>query len=928
MPGLGLRLDQLPMHVQTLDAQAIRRAGASGLPELLNSQLQSVNVNDHAGNPLQMDVSYRGFTASPQVGTAQGLSVFFDGIRINEPFGDIVNWDMLPLNAIERLDLFPGANAIYGQNTLGGSIALQSRSGFSAPGVEVGVVTGQHGRREFQLAAGAHGSSSAAFGALSTYNDGGWRDDSPSRAVRGLGRIDVRGQGVWSAWEGGATVVVADNTLVGNGLLPIDLWRHRPQAAFTSPDRSANRIGQLALHASWRSEGGHTLTARLHRRHTARDGLNGDMLEAFDEMYGDDHRIRGPRVNLSGKPVCQFLDVDRNGQRDTLRVPDPQHPGQFIEFVKPALNGGADGQSCGFLVEDPATVDLGKGRNGGRLQGGVSNGSGVIEGTPIGLLTRTRTRQRTDGLNLLWAGQTGHHRWAAGALMEHTLSTYRNDQQLGNMDARRRVVADPQGIDRVYRAAQTSIPVNVFGGSSDTRALFLQDTWTPRAGLDLTLGARYTRTAVQTRVQARLGEDIVDLLNRELPYVLCGSTDPASCADAPQFVVNNLATETRDDTRERHVYHAFNPALGFSWQLSDHANLFANLSRGSRAPSVIELGCAFDRTPVQITTFDPVTGLPVQRTVPRATVAPPCALPSTLSGDPYLPQIRATALELGLRGRLAPDWHWNAALYRTDLRNDLYLVGGGATNYFDSIGRTRHQGLELGLRGQAGPLDLQLNYAYTDATFQSTFYIASPHNSSADFDVDSLPSSASPSPTAGANGGLGTFQMIRVDPGAHLPGMAVHNLNAEVRWHASPKLELTLGMVGHGRSFMRLNENNAHQPQGTDGVYGSVSGFGGYNGDVQGRPFREKGSVPAYAVFRLEAAWQPAPGWRLVGRVDNLFDRGYFSAGRLGITPFASGTLGAIGISGWNYNSTEWRNTSFVAPGAPRSLQLALEVSL
>ncbi len=78
-----------------------------------------------------MDIQYRGFTAGPQIGTPQGLSVFLDGIRVNEPFGDVVNWDMIPMNAIAGVDVFPGSNPIFGLNTLGGAFTMKTKDGFN-----------------------------------------------------------------------------------------------------------------------------------------------------------------------------------------------------------------------------------------------------------------------------------------------------------------------------------------------------------------------------------------------------------------------------------------------------------------------------------------------------------------------------------------------------------------------------------------------------------------------------------------------------------------------------------------------------------------------------------------------------------------------------------------------------------------------------
>ncbi|MEQ1740781.1 MAG: Plug domain-containing protein, partial [Methyloglobulus sp.] len=109
LDGLQLSREQIPSNVQSLSSKDIRESNATSLGDLMNSRLQSVNVNDYAGNPFQMDITFRGFSASPQLGTPQGLSVFLDGVRVNEPFGDVVNWDLIPMNALGSMDVFPGS---------------------------------------------------------------------------------------------------------------------------------------------------------------------------------------------------------------------------------------------------------------------------------------------------------------------------------------------------------------------------------------------------------------------------------------------------------------------------------------------------------------------------------------------------------------------------------------------------------------------------------------------------------------------------------------------------------------------------------------------------------------------------------------------------------------------------------------------------
>jgi hypothetical protein len=91
LPGAGVARDLVPSNVQGLGSARIEEIGANNLPDLLNRGLGSVSVVGTQGNPYQMEVNFRGYTASPLLGQPQGLSVFLDGVRINEPFGDVVN---------------------------------------------------------------------------------------------------------------------------------------------------------------------------------------------------------------------------------------------------------------------------------------------------------------------------------------------------------------------------------------------------------------------------------------------------------------------------------------------------------------------------------------------------------------------------------------------------------------------------------------------------------------------------------------------------------------------------------------------------------------------------------------------------------------------------------------------------------------------
>src|SRR5580765_873983 len=144
--GGGESLDKIAAPVQTASADALRDSNANDLTEFLNRKFAGLTFNEVAGNPLQPDVNFRGYMASPLLGTPQGLSVYMDGVRLNQPFGDVVSWDLIPRNAIEGITLMPGSNPLFGLNTLGGALSIETKSGRSAPGTTVEMTYGSHAR--------------------------------------------------------------------------------------------------------------------------------------------------------------------------------------------------------------------------------------------------------------------------------------------------------------------------------------------------------------------------------------------------------------------------------------------------------------------------------------------------------------------------------------------------------------------------------------------------------------------------------------------------------------------------------------------------------------------------------------------------------------------------------------------------------------
>ena len=154
--GTGISRDKVPAPVQTATGSDIEQSGSANLADFMNRRLGSVHINETQGNAFQPDVNYRGFTASPLLGTPQGISLYMDGVRLNQPFGDVVSWDLIPRGAISSIVLMPGSNPVFGLNTLGGTLSIQTKDGRSAPGTFLDASLGRFGHR---LLAVEHGGS-------------------------------------------------------------------------------------------------------------------------------------------------------------------------------------------------------------------------------------------------------------------------------------------------------------------------------------------------------------------------------------------------------------------------------------------------------------------------------------------------------------------------------------------------------------------------------------------------------------------------------------------------------------------------------------------------------------------------------------------------------------------------------------------------
>src|SRR6266403_2407774 len=221
--GFGLPLNQVPSNVQTADSQDLKRAQSAEVTEYFNRAFSGVNVSESADNPFQRDINYRGFTASPLLGPPEGLYVYVDGVRVNESFGDTVNWDLIQQSAISTASLISGSNPVFGLNTLGGALSLQTKSGHDNPGTELEAYGGSFGRRSFQGESGGALGPLDYFATLHYIDESGWRDLSPTTVWQTFGKV---------GWQNDKTDVdlsytYADTRLFGNGATPLSMLYYR-----------------------------------------------------------------------------------------------------------------------------------------------------------------------------------------------------------------------------------------------------------------------------------------------------------------------------------------------------------------------------------------------------------------------------------------------------------------------------------------------------------------------------------------------------------------------------------------------------------------------------------------------------------------------------------------------------------------------------
>ena len=449
LPGTDLPLDEIPAPVQTVSARDLVQSGALDLSDLLSQRLSAVHINENQGNPFQPDLNYRGYTASPLLGTPEGISVYMDGVRQNQPFGDVVAWDLIPKIAIAEVALMPGSNPLFGLNTLGGAVSIETKDGHSAPGTSIALNGGSFGRRagEFE-----HGGSNAKglswYAAGNLFREDGWRQHSPSEVRQAFGKL---------GWQGPKTSLnlsfaYADNWLTGNGLQDFRRLAQDYNSVYTIPDITWNRSPSFNLSARHTVTGNLTFSGNVYFRHIRADSTNGNLNA---QSYGESLYDLSP-ADVNALTAAGYSGFPTTGNATTEPFP-------FWSCIAQGLQQNEPANTC------------------------------------TGLMTNTYARQNNYGVSGQASWLVSHNRITAGAAWDRSSMTFEQASQFAYLNSDGLTFTPINS----YADGTTSldgVPVDTrvnLRGIVSTFSLYATDTVNVGKSLAFTFSGRFDRTPLE-----------------------------------------------------------------------------------------------------------------------------------------------------------------------------------------------------------------------------------------------------------------------------------------------------------------------------------------------------------------------------------------------------------------------------------------------
>jgi outer membrane receptor protein involved in Fe transport len=847
LSGSEIESGKLPSSIQHVDAEQLQKAQTLSLADYMNRFLSGVSTNEAQNNPLQPDIYYRGFVASPLLGMPQGLSTYINGVRFNEPFGDTVNWDLLPQNAIDSMTLYPGSNPVYGLNSLGGAISAKTKTGFSAPLHQLEVYGGSWNRHSEELTSGWNNGTWGYFLDLHHFEDGGWRNHSATKAEQAFGTVSWRGE------KGSLDLSLAanDNNMTGNGAAPVQLLQQDRKAVFTHPDTTTTKMFFSELQGSYDITDKIEVSGNAYFRQNRMKSFNGDgsnyvNCQAPDQT--DETQAAADALATAQDAVTAAADTLTTATADNQAAADAIATAQADLAAAQAADAAAIALANAAITaaQDAAVVAAGNlstatTDNQAAIDAlATANADNLVTMNQLNTIAAARQKLLCDSKDVAVIDTNGNEITATPLVLGAT-----NNFSQTNMRSRGGTVQAVFANDLFKHENNLTTGVSYdysdVNFSSDTElAALTNDRGTTRSGIlvdesKVRLTTNTSTVGVFLTDSFSITDDLTATIAGRYNYIHVNMFD--KYINDP---VNNL--------NGSHTFERLNPSAGLSYQLLSNLNIYGNYSESTRAPSPIELSCAN----------------------PEAT----CKLPNSFVSDPELKQVVAKTWETGIKGDLNDllnngTLRWNLGFFHTINHNDIIFRRDASSKiisqgYFDNVGKTRRYGIEVGttmdyshLFSNIDDWHFTTNYTYLNARFMDSFDSLNP---------------------------LDPAEAALVHIGSKIPGIPEHIFKASLGVDLWEKLSLGINGQYSGDRYLRGDEAN-------------------HNAKAAG-----------YWLFNATAEYKVTKNFSVFGKLDNIFDKNYYSFGVYG---------DPTGVLGNSYNDGR-----FFSPGMPRAGWIGVRLSI
>ncbi len=553
-PGTTVDRDRVPATVAVVTAAEIEDRQAASLADVLYEQLGSVTLEGATANLFQPTLRFRGFTASPLLGLPQGVAVYQNGARINEPFGDTVQFDLIPQFAVAQAQLSAGAEPTYGLNALGGAMVLNLKNGFDHTGFRGEFSGGSFDRYSATAEWGANNGPWAVYLGATRFDENGWRTASPSEVTQAVADVAYRDETV----DAGVTFTYADSSLNGNAAAPIELLDVDRSAVFTYPDITENRLAfvqgrfDVAVSPTW------SVQVTGYYRDLDRKTLNGDEAE-FEECDDDFLPPGAPLGTLCfGADDDDDDDEEHEGDHDGDDDGDDDDDDNGASAFHPAddddddLDGDDDHDGDDDDEEEAhPLVDV----NSGRF---------ITEDDTEGnaAYNRTTTRSKGFGATLQATATTAYdsgreNAFTVGVSADLADVGFTSSSEVGTLTSERTVTGSGL-LAGLYGQA----PDDLFNTGLDTAnsaiGLYFSDTFSVTQRTHLTVSGRFNHARIE--------------------------------------IADRLGTSLDGE----HSFSRFNVGAGAVHQFSDAVSVFGRYAESNRAPTAAELSCADPAEPCRV----------------------------------------------------------------------------------------------------------------------------------------------------------------------------------------------------------------------------------------------------------------------------------------------------------------------------------------